>query len=101
MAFTQIITVEGADEQQLHDHVAAWDADQAGTAPGYLGSRVLADQDEPGRYFVEVDFASEEEARRNDERDETEEWARGLGDIAQGGLGYRNLRQVCTTYGDR
>lgn len=97
MAFTQIITIDGADDQALHDHVAKWDADQAGTAPGYLGARVLAD-DDAGQHLVVVDFSSEEEARRNDARDETAAWAARLRDIAGGDPDHRDLRQVCTTY---
>ena len=99
MSFTQIIEVEGiTDEQALHDHVASWDAEQSGVAPGYLGARVLADGDTPGRYLVEVDFTSKEEAERNSAREETGTWAKALTELAGGAPGYRNLRQVCTTY---
>lgn len=97
MAFTQIITVEGADQQALHDHVSAWDAEQSGVAPGYLGARILADDGE-GRFLIEVDFSSEEEARRNDDRAETQAWAQKLSELATVGISHRNLRQVCTTY---
>jgi hypothetical protein len=100
MSFTQIIEVNGIrEEQALHNHVSAWDADQAGVAPGYLGARVLADNDAPGRYLVEVDFASAEDADRNSNRPETTVWAKQLKELASDGEpGYRNLRQVCTTY---
>jgi quinol monooxygenase YgiN len=98
MAFTQIMTVEGADEQALHDLVAKWDADQAGIAPGYLGARVLADQKTAGRYLIVVDFTSEEEARQNSERPETNAWAEKLRELADGEPTYLDLREVCTTY---
>lgn len=98
MSFTQILTVDGADEQALHDHVAGWDAEQAGVAPGYLGARVLADTDQSGRYLIEVDFSSEEEAHRNDDRPETAAWAEKLRGLVDSEPAYRNLRQVCTTY---
>lgn len=100
MAFTQIIDVGGVDEQALHDLVAKWDADESGVAPGYLGARVLAD-DASGRHLIEVDFSSEEEARRNDGRPETEAWAGQLQALVDGEVSYRDLRQVCTTYGTR
>lgn len=100
MGFTQIITVEGADEAALHELVAEWDTDQAGVAPGYRGARVLAD-DEAGQCLIEVDFTSEEDARRNNDRSETQSWAASLGELVSSEPGYRNLRQVCTTYGDR
>jgi hypothetical protein len=102
MAFTQLIRIEGADEQALHDHAAAWDSEQRGVAPGYIGVRVLASQDTPGRHVIEVDFSSEEEARENDERDETRAWAtklRELGTVPD--AGYQNLRLVCSTYPER
>lgn len=100
MGFTQVLTVEGADEQALHEHVANWDAEQSGVAPGYLGARVLADEDRPGRYLVEVDFSSKEEAQRNNDSPETATWAEQLRGLAGGEAAYLNLRQVCTTYGD-
>ena len=98
MAFTQIIDVSGADEKALHDLVARWDADESGSAPGYLGARVLAD-DSSGRHLIQVDFSSEEEARRNNDRPETQAWAEQLRSVADGDATYRDLRQVCTTYG--
>lgn len=99
MSFTQIIEADGiSDEQALHDHVAGWDSEQSGTAPGYLGAQVFADQDVPGRYLVAVDFSSQEEAKRNSDREETGAWAARLHELAGDGPRYRNLRQVCTTY---
>lgn len=97
MAFTQAITVEGADDQALHGLLAKWDAEQSGVAPGYLGCRVFAD-DAAGRHLIEVDFSSEEEARRNNDRPETQTWAKELGELVTGEPAYQNLRQVCTTY---
>jgi quinol monooxygenase YgiN len=99
MSFTQIIELDGvSDEQALHTHLATWDAEQSGVAPGYLGCRILADNEAPGRYVVEVDFSSEEEAKRNNDRPETEAWAAKTRELASGDPTYRNLRQVCTTY---
>lgn len=99
MTFTQIIEVDGVEnEQAVHDHVATWDAEQAGVAPGYLGARVLADTDRPGRYHLVVDFSSEEEATANNERPETARWATGTRDLAGTEPTHHNLREVCTTY---
>lgn len=96
MAFTQIITVQGADEQAVHDLVASWDESQGGVAPGYQGARVLTDDD--GRHLIEVDFTSQQEARRNDDRAETQRWADQLRDLVDSEPTYQDLRQVCTTY---
>lgn len=100
MAFTQSIVIDGvSDEHALQNHVAGWNAEQAGVAPGYLGARVFADQGTAGRYLIEVDFSSQEEAERNNAREETASWAAGLRQLAADSTAdYRNLRQVCTTY---
>lgn len=98
MPFTQIMTVEGAEGNALEQHVARWHEDQAGVAPGYLGSRVLADGDD--RYLIEVDFTSEEEARRNDRRSETAGWAEGLRRLASGEPEYQSLQEIFSTYAD-
>lgn len=97
MSFTQLITVETEDEEALRDHLASWDAGQAQEAPGYLGSRILADQDEQGRYLIEVDFASQEEAQRNNDRDETGAWAERLRELAAAEPTYRDLRRIYVT----
>lgn len=93
MSYTQVITVEGADAGALRDHIAQWHSDQAGVAPGYVGARVLAEEGS-GRHLIEVDFASEEEARRNNERPETAAWAEGLQRLVSGQPSYQNLHEV-------
>jgi quinol monooxygenase YgiN len=98
MAFTQIIELDGIDDEQaLHDHLAGWDAEQAAVAPGYLRARAFADQEAPGRYLIEVDFSSEEEAKRNSERPETSAWADRLQGLTGSTPTYRNLRGVYAT----
>lgn len=99
MTFTQIIELDGVDDEQaLHDHVAAWDTDQAGVAPGYLGARVLADSNRAGHYQIVVDFTSEEEATANNDRPETARWATRTRELAGSDPTHHNLREVCTTY---
>jgi hypothetical protein len=98
MSFTQIIELVGvSDEQALRDHVARWDAHEAGGAPGYLGARVLADHDVPGRYLAVVDFSSREEAERNSDRAETAAWAEDLRELSGAASVYHNLRDVYAT----
>lgn len=97
MSFTQTMEVQASDERALHDHVASWHAEQAGIAPGYERARVLADAKQSGRYVIEVDFTSPEEAARNNERPETKAWADKLGELVTGTPGYRDFRLVCTT----
>lgn len=100
MSFTQIITVEGAEDDALHTLLANWHEEQTGVAPGYQGCRVLAD-DATGRHLIEVDFTSEAEARRNNDRPETQAWAEQLHELIKGEPTFADLRQVCSTYPDR
>jgi quinol monooxygenase YgiN len=97
MVFVQTIEVQAADETSLRDHVAGWHADQAGSAPGYQGGRVLADADNPGRFLIEVDFSSRQEADRNSDRSETAAWASRLRELVSGEPRYANYRVVWTT----
>lgn len=97
MAFVQIIEVQAEDEAVLREHLSAWDAEQADLAPGYQGSRLLADQDTPGRYVVVVDFSSREEAQQNDQRPETAAWADKLRGVVTGEPTFRNLEARYTT----
>jgi len=65
-------------------------------APGYLGYRMLADLDEPGRYLIVVDFSSREEAEQNNDRPETQESARQLQGLTEGEPGYASYEDVET-----
>ena len=98
MSFTQIIEIDGVrDEQALRDHLARWDAEQAEAAPGYLGTRMLEEEGASGRYLVEVDFSSEDEAMRNNDREETAAWAEQLRALIDGEPNYRNLHRRYST----
>jgi hypothetical protein len=97
MAFTQSIEVHAGDEGALRDHVAGWHKEQVGVAPGYRGARVLADRSQPGTYLIEVEFSSEEEAARNDDRTETAKWAERLRGIVGDEPAYRDFRLLCST----
>ena len=97
MAFVQTIEVQAADETSLREHLAVWHAEQAGLAPGYQRGRILRDEDAPGRFVIEVDFSSQEEARRNNDRTETGAWASKLRELAGGEPRYANYRVVWTS----
>jgi hypothetical protein len=98
MPFTQIIELDRVENPDaLRDHLAGWDADQAGEAPGYRGARLLADREAAGRYLVEVDFESVEAAERNDRRQETTAWAAKLRELVGEDPSYRNLEPVYET----
>ena len=97
MAFTQIIEIQTDDIEAMEKHVSEWHHSQRGVAPGYKHARILADGDRPGTYLLEVEFGSEAEAKKNDERPETNEWSRKTRALLNGEPSYRNLTQVCTT----
>ena len=76
----QTMTVRCDDSEELVAIAVAWDRQQArADIMGYMGTRVLADRGDPGRYVVIVDFGvvdpevpAFEEAARNNERRETQ-----------------------------
>ncbi len=97
MAFVQTIEVEATDEAGLREHLASWHAEQAGLAPGYRGARILAQEAAPGRYLIEVDFSTREEAARNNERAETAAWAAKLAELVAGEPQFTDFRLVYAT----
>jgi hypothetical protein len=78
-----MITVRCGDAETLLEMVEAWDREQAkADIMGYMGTRILADREIPGRYVLVADFgvvdpdvSAFEEAQRNNERPETQMWA--------------------------
>ena len=71
--FSQTITFRCEDPAPILELLAAWDLNQATSdIMGYMGSRMLADRVEPGRYVMIADFgvvdpdvSAAEEAARN------------------------------------
>jgi len=92
MRFAQGIRVRCADPAALQDLLAEWDAGQATTdVMGYIGTRLLADRDQPGTYLILAEFAEVDgdltpaaEAERNNQRQETERWAQKLRALVTG-----------------
>ena len=84
--FTQGIRVRCADPVELVELLVEWDRVQAATeVMGYIGTRILADRDDPGTFLILAEFAEvdgdltpAEEAERNNQRAETAAWAAKL-----------------------
>ena len=103
--FTQTMRVRTDDPDRLVELARQWDVNQASAdIMGYMGARVLADRDEPGVYVIEADFgvvhpdvSAYEEAQRNNDRPETQEWARYLRDLAEGEPEYRHYDELDRT----
>ena len=103
--YAQTITVRAEDGQVIADMLEAWDDLQAGLdIMGYMGTRVLADRSDPGRFVIIADFASvdpkvsaAEEAAKNNDREETQEWARRLAEYVQGEPEYHDYNEIYRT----
>ncbi len=86
MKFAQGIRIRCDDPEALVELLAEWDEGQSATeVMGYIGTRLLADRDQPGSYMILAEFAEvdgdltpAEEAERNNQREETERWAAKL-----------------------
>jgi hypothetical protein len=87
--FSQTMTVRCDDAETLVSMALAWDRQQASAdVMGYMGTRVLADRDDPGRYVIIADFgvvdpnvSASDEAARNNERPETQAYAARLSEL--------------------
>ena len=103
--FTQTMTVRTDDPDGLVELARQWDLNQASAdIMGFMGTRILADRDEPGVYVIEADFgvvdpdvSAFEEAQRNHDRPETQEWAKYLQDLATGPPEYRHYDELYRT----
>ena len=55
--FSQTITVRCDDAAKLVELLTSWDLSQATSdVMGYMGTRLLADRENPGQYVVVADF---------------------------------------------
>lgn len=92
MKFTQTIRVRSDKPDELIDLLAEWDRLQASTEiMGYIGTRLLADRENPGHYLVVAEFAqvdediaAADEAEVNNQRDETARWVEKLRTLVDG-----------------
>ena len=86
MRFAQGIRVRCADPASLLELLAEWDVGQSKSeVMGYIGTRLLADRETPGSYWILAEFAevdgdltAADEAELNNQREETERWAEKL-----------------------
>ena len=71
---------------------------------GYMGTRILADRENPGQYVIIADFgvvdpnvSAADEAARNNERPETQAWAARLLAIIDGEPEYHHFDEIYRT----
>jgi hypothetical protein len=103
--FSQTITVRCEDPAPIVELLAEWDRDQAaGEIMGYMGTRLLADREEEGRYLLIADFgvvdpdvSAADEAIRNNARRETRAWAARLREAVDGEPEYHHFDEIYRT----
>jgi hypothetical protein len=103
--FSQAIAVRCADPAPIVALLEQWDVDQASAdIMGYMGTRLLADRDEPGRYLIIADFgvvdpdvSAVDEAARNNDRPETQAWAARLRELVDGEPEYHHYDELHRT----
>jgi hypothetical protein len=103
--FSQSIAVRCDDPAAIIALLEQWDLDQASTdIMGYMGTRFLADRENPGQYLIIADFgvvdpdvSAADEANRNNERPETQAWAARLLEVVDGQPEYRHYDELYRT----
>jgi hypothetical protein len=91
--FTQTVTFRSEHPTELVALAREWDEYQADQdIEGYIGVRLLADRDDPGRYMMVADFgvidpdvAAAQEAFMHNELDQTEAFAARFRAFTTGG----------------
>jgi len=103
--FSQTIAVRCDDPAPIIELLEQWDLDQASTdIMGYMGVRLLADREDPGRYLIIADFgvvdpdvSAADEANRNNQRPETQAWAARLRELVMGEPEYHHYDELHRT----
>lgn len=92
MRFTQGIRVRCADGKAIAQLLQEYDKNQSSlNIMGFIGARLYADRDTPGQFLIMADFSevdgtltAEEEAKSNNQRNETEGWYAKLLELIDG-----------------
>jgi hypothetical protein len=99
------MTFRTDDPDEILEMAMEWDRNQAQSdIMGYIGMKVLADRDDPGRYMMVADFgvvdpevSASEEAQRNNERPETQASAARLAAIVTGEIEWHHYDELYRT----
>ena len=103
--FSQTITFHCPEPAKLIALIERWDREHATSdITGYMGTRVLADRENLGRYVCIIDFgvidpavSAAEEAARNNELPETKAMAAAVAEIIDGEPEYHHFDEVYRT----
>src|SRR5207253_11287098 len=94
MAFIQAISFNTSRIEEIKALGQEFDRDQAPSAPGFRGTRILKDRDRANAYMVIAEFDSYELAMENSARPETDAFARKMGELVEGDVAYGNYDVV-------
>ena len=106
--FTQTITFRSDHPETLIALAREWDELQASEeVMGFMGVRILADREDPGRYVMIADFgvvdpglSAAQEAFLNNERQQTQEFAERFRAVSKGEPEWHNYDELYrTTFG--
>ena len=105
--FSQTIRFQCSEEalQEILKMMEEWDDLQADNdIMGYMGTHLLADRDNPGHYMIVAEFgvvdpdvSAYDEAMRNNERPETQEFAAKMREVAHGEPAFNNYDEIYRT----
>ena len=103
--FTQMLTVRCHDRARLIELCEKWDINHASSdIVSYMGTRVLVDREDPGRYVCIVEFgaidpdvSAAEEAARNNDRPETKAMIAAVSEIIDGAIEYHDYDEIYRT----
>src|SRR5439155_26940624 len=94
MAFIQAISFTTSRIEEIKALGQAFDRDQAPSAPGFRGTRILKDRDRTNAYMVIAEFDSYELAMENSARPETDAFAKRMAELVEGEVTYGNYDVV-------
>ena len=103
--FTQMITFRSDHPETLVALAREWDELQASQdVMGFMGARILADRDDPGRYVMIAEFgvvdpelSAAQEAFLNNSRAQTEEFAERFRAVSKGEPEWRHFDELYRT----
>ncbi len=103
--FSQTIIVQSDHPDAIVELLEEWDMQQAcADVMGYMGTRLLADRENPGQYMIVAEFgvvdpdvSAAEEAERNNDRPETQAWVARLRKVIEGEPRYHNYDEIYRT----
>ena len=89
VGFSQVISFRTDHVERIVELIEEWDDIQSTLdVMGYTGTHILRDRDDPRHLFIVAEFATTEpgvsafeEAQRNNDRPETQEWARKVREL--------------------